>query len=212
MSHKINANAMRLAISKDWKSKWYSSGPQYTQQLREDLAVVRLVEKALAHAGLEDVLIRRSAGRVEVDAVVAKPGVAIGRGGEGVEKLEKQVRKIFKGVPDVQFKVTEVKKADLSAEVIAREIESGLKRRMPPKLLALSYIQKARQAGAKGIRIWVAGRINGAQQARTIKHNDGPVPLHTLRANIDFSARNANTLDLGTFGIKVWVYKPDEQE
>ncbi len=212
MSHKIDANAMRLMLSKDWKSKWFALGQQYTDQLREDLAVVKLVEDSLSHAGLDDVLIRRSERKVEVDAVVAKPGVAIGRGGQGIEQLEKKVKRIFKSVPDVQFKVVEVKKPDLSASIIAGEIAGGLQRRMPPKLLALSYIQKAIQAGAKGVRIWVSGRINGAQQARVIKHSQGPVPLHTLRADIDFCARDANTVNLGKFGIKVWVYKSEDNK
>ena len=111
----------------------------------------------------------------------------------------------------MELKISEVRRPDLSASIVANEIVSGLLRRMPPKLLAMNAIEKAKAAGAKGIRVWVAGRINGASQARTIKHADGPVPLHTLKANIDYANKVAETTDLGKFGIKVWIYQPDSK-
>lgn len=207
MSHKINSNAMRMGINKTWKSKWYAEGDAYKQQLHQDLKIRKFVAKALDAAGLDSIEISRSADKVSVDAYVARPGVAIGRGGTGIEDLNTSLKKIVN--QNVDVKVKEVNKPDLSASILASEIASGIKRRMPVKMLASAAMEKATSAGAKGVRVWIAGRINGAQQARTIKFSEGAVPLHTLKANIDFASVTADTLDLGIFGIKVWVYKPD---
>ncbi len=207
MSHKINSNAMRMGINKTWKSKWYKAGPEYVVQLHEDLKIRDLIKESLFQAGLDRVEISRSAGKTVVDAFVARPGVAIGRGGSGIEDLTKLLKKEFGS--DLELKINEIRKPDLSARILASEIVTGLMRRMPPKLLAMNAIEKAKAAGAKGIRVWVAGRINSAKQARTIKHFDGPVPLHTLKANIDFAKEVAQTKDLGKFGVKVWVSQPD---
>lgn len=214
MSHKINSNAMRLgtprlANAKTWKSLWFATGDEYKEYLHQDLAVKKYVGEKLRAAGVDDIVIRRPAGKVEVEVSVGRPGVAIGRGGTGIEDVTKEVRRIVK-TKHVDLKVKEVRKADLSAHIIAHEIASGLERRMPPKLLVRNAISKAKSAGAKGVKIWIAGRINGALQARTIKFSDGPVPLHTLRADIDFASVPAKTLDYGVFGIKVWVYKQDQ--
>lgn len=209
MGQKINANAMRMGISKTWKSKWYKKGPDYVDQLHEDLKIRKAVGKALFAAGLDTIEITRTAGKIIIDAYVARPGVAIGRGGSGIEDLTKSLRKKFG--KDLELKINEVRRPDLSARILAGEISSGILRRMPPKLLAMNTIEKARAAGAKGIRVWVSGRINGASQARTIKHSDGPVPLHTLKADIDYAYEAAETSDLGKFGVKVWVYQPDNK-
>lgn len=208
MGQKINSNAMRMGINKDWKSKWYKNRSEYVDTLHEDLEIRALISKHLSTAGLDNIEISRSAGSLLINAYVARPGVAIGRGGTGIENLTDDLkRKYGKGT---ELKISEVKKPDLSATIIASEISSGLLRRMPPKLLALNAIEKAKSSGAKGIRVWVSGRINGAAQARTIKFSDGPVPLHTLKANIDYAKGVAETSDLGKFGIRVWVYQPDD--
>lgn len=198
---------MRMGISKTWKSKWFKTGPEYVNQLHEDLKIREIIKKSLFSAGLDRVEVSRSAGKVLIDAYVARPGVAIGRGGSGLEDLTKSLKKKFGS--DVELKINEIRKPDLSARILASEIVTGLLRRMPPKLLAMNAIEKARAAGAKGIRVWVSGRINSAKQARTIKHSDGPVPLHTLKANIDYANEVAETTDLGRLGVKVWVYQPD---
>lgn len=198
---------MRLGISRTWKSKWFKQGTDYVDQLHEDLAIRGLVGKTLFSAGVDRVEITRSAGKLSVEAFVARPGVAIGRGGSGIEDLTKLLKRKFD--KNLELKISEVRKPDISASIVADEIVSGLLRRMPPKLLAMNAIEKAKAAGAKGIRVWVAGRINGASQARTIKHSDGPVPLQTLRADIDYANKVAETADLGKFGIKVWIYQPD---
>lgn len=214
MANKINSNAMRLGFhnlpnNKGWKSVWFAKGKDYTKQLHEDLKVKRVVEEKLKAAGIDNIIISRPAGKIEVEIFVGRPGVAIGRGGEGIDVLTKDIKRILQA-KNVDVKVKEVRKADLSARILAQEIGSGLERRMPVKLLVRNALQKAMNAGAKGIRIWVGGRINGAQQARVVKFSEGPVPLHTLKANIDYANVNAETLDYGKFGIKIWVNHPDE--
>lgn len=209
MGNKINSNSMRLGINRGWKSRWFVDSGSYVDNLHEDIKIRELVTKSLKFAGLDLVDISRSAGKITVSAFVAKPGVAIGRSGAGIEDLVKQIKKIVGTKPEVDLKITEVKRPELSARAIALEIASGIERRMRPKLLAMNAITKARSAGARGVKIWVSGRINGVAQARTIKHNDGAVPLHTLKAGIDYAFEKATTKDLGILGVKVWVYKPD---
>jgi small subunit ribosomal protein S3 len=136
---------------------------------------------------------------------VARPGVAIGRGGEGIDKLQKEMKALTK--MDAEVKIKEVKKADMSARIIARTIAEGIERRQPSKLLMMSAKEKAMMAGAKGLRIWISGRINNASQARTIKVTAGTVPAQTLKADIDFAMDTAKTSDAGLMGIKVWIYK-----
>jgi small subunit ribosomal protein S3 len=207
MAQKINANALRIGINRGWKSVWYAEGSTYTDQLHEDLAIKEIIRKKLQPAGIDKIEIRRSAGKLEVNSYVARPGVAIGRGGTGIEELNKALVNITSS--NIEVKINEVGKPDLSARILAEEIRSGLIRRMPPKLLAQNVTQKAMAAGAHGIRVWVAGRIGGAQQARRIKFSEGAVPLHTLKANIDYASEVAETNEYGKFGIKVWVYSPD---
>lgn len=211
MGQKINATALRIGINKGWKSSWFANSKDlYSKNLKEDLAIRKEVGKAFKQSGLEAVFIRRNGNKIEVEVTVAKPGVAIGRGGEGIENVKKDLTKKFKKPVDV--KISEIKKADTSARIIARSIADGIERRQPPKLLMMSHKEKAIAAGAKGIRIWVSGRIGGNSQARTIKVSEGPVPLHTFRAEIDFAKETAATLDSGLLGVKVWVYNPKKKE
>ncbi len=211
MGQKINANALRLGINKTWNSSWFAgSKDAYAKNLKEDLEIKKDVSKAFKQSGLETVFVSRDGDKIGVEVTVAKPGVAIGRGGEGIENVKKSLTKKFK--KNVDVKISEIKKADTSARIIARSIADGIERRQPPKLLMASYKEKAMGAGAKGIRIWVGGRIGGASQARTIKVSEGPVPLHTFRAEIDFAKETAVTMDAGLLGVKVWVYNPPKSE
>ncbi len=211
MGQKINANALRLGINKTWKSSWFARSKEaYSANLHEDLAIRKEVTEAFKQSGLEAVFVRRDGDKVEVEVTVAKPGVAIGRGGEGIENTKKQLKKKYK--KNIEVKISEIKKADTSARIIARSIADGIERRQPPKLLLMSHKEKAINAGAKGIRIWVGGRIGGSSQARTIKVSEGPVPLHTFRAEIDFAKETAATLDAGLLGVKVWVYNPPRKD
>jgi small subunit ribosomal protein S3 len=205
MGRKVNPNAIRMGINKIWDSVWYADKTQFPKVFAQDLKIEEKVRKTLKDAGVDQVQIMRSANKIEVLVSVARPGVAIGRGGEGIDKLQKEMKNMTK--MDIEVKIKEVKKADISARIIARTIAEGIERRQPSKLLMMSAKEKAMMAGAKGLRIWVSGRINNASQARTVKVTAGTVPAQTLKADIDFAMDTARTLDAGLTGIKVWIYK-----
>lgn len=208
MGRKVNANAVRMGLNKTWDSVWYASKSEYAQVLSQDLKIKEIIRKTMKDAGIDTVSIKRALNNIEIEVFVARPGVAIGRGGEGIDAMQKELSKMTK--KQVEVKIREVKKADLSARIIARSIADGVERRQPSKLLVISAKEKAMMAGALGVRIWVAGRINNASQARTIKANAGSVPAQTLKADIDYAEETAKTMDAGLMGIKVWVYKGDK--
>jgi len=210
MGRKINPDALRLGINKVWKSTWFAKKTEYPKLLGQDLKIRKTLSVALRPAGLAAIEINRFSGRVEIEVSVARPGVAIGRGGEGIDKLQKDLKRMTKS--EVEIKIKEVKKPDISARVIARSIADGIERRQPQKLLMVAAKEKAMLSGAKGVKIQVSGRINNASQARTIKELDGAVPLQTMKANIDYAEEVAETGDNGLFGVKVWVYEPDNKE
>ena len=210
MGRKVNANAIRMGVNKTWDSVWYSSKSQFPKIFAQDLKIEKKVRDTMKDSGVDQVKIMRSANKIEIVANVARPGVAIGRGGEGIDKLQKDLKRMTK--TDTEVKIREVKKADISAKIIARTIAEGIERRQPSKLLMMSAKEKAMMAGAKGLRIWVSGRINGASQARTVKVSAGTVPAQTLKADVDFAMDTAKTLDAGLMGIKVWVYKGNKSE
>jgi small subunit ribosomal protein S3 len=205
MGRKVNANAIRMGINKTWGSVWYARKAQFPKIFAEDMKIKKIVLKKMNDAGIDDVQIKRALNRIEIEVYVARPGVAIGRGGEGIDILEKELSR--KCQKEVEIRIKEVKKADISAAIIAHTIAEGIQRRQPSKLLVASAKEKAMMAGAQGVRIWVSGRINNASQARTIKANAGSVPAQTLKADIDYAEATAKTLDAGLMGIKVWVYK-----
>jgi small subunit ribosomal protein S3 len=205
MGRKVNPNAIRMGINKTWDSVWYADKAEFAKIFAQDLKIEKKIRETMKDSGVDHIKINRSANKIEIIANVARPGVAIGRGGEGIDKLQKELKRMTKA--DVEVKIREVKKADLSARIIARTIAEGIERRQPSKLLMLSAKEKAMMAGAKGLRIWISGRINGASQARTIKVNAGTVPAQTLKADVDFAEDTAKTLDAGLTGIKVWIYK-----
>ena len=208
MGRKVNPNAVRMGLNKTWDSTWYAKKADFPKALFQDLKTKKIIRKKLHDSGIGQVKIFRTAKKVDIDVFVARPGVAIGRGGEGIDKLQKELIRVLK--QDVEVKIKEVAKADLSARVLARTIADGIERRQPPKLVMLSAKEKAMMAGAKGVKIWVSGRINNASQARTIKANGGSVPAQTLKADIDYSEETAKTIDAGLMGVKVWVYKGDK--
>jgi small subunit ribosomal protein S3 len=210
MGRKVNPKAIRMGINRTWDSVWYSDKKDYPKVLFQDLMIKEKVRKAMKDAGLDSIKVHRSLNRIEVIVFVARPGVAIGRGGEGIDMLQKELRRVTKS--DVELKVREVKKADLSATIVARSIADGIERRQPSKLLVLSAKEKVMQAGAKGLRIWVSGRINNASQARTVKVSAGSVPAQTLRADVDYANEIATTADAGLMGIKVWIYRGDKTD
>ena len=210
MGRKVNPNAIRMGVNKTWDSVWYASKKDYSTVFTEDRLITKMVVKALKDAGLDKIKINRALNKVEVIVFVARPGVAIGRGGEGIDVLQKELKKVTK--KEIEVKIREVKKADISARVIARGIADGIERRQPSKLLVESAKEKAMMSGAKGLRIWVSGRINNASQARTVKATAGSVPAQTLRADVDYANETAKTMDAGLMGIKVWIYKGEKND
>lgn len=210
MGRKVNAKAIRMGINKTWDSMWYADKKDFPKMLAQDLLIKKKVTESVKDAGLDSVKVNRSINKIEVIAYVARPGVAIGRGGEGIDALQKELRRITR--KDVDLKVREVKKSDLSARIVARQIADGIERRQPSKFLLKNAKEKVMQSGAKGLRIWVSGRINNASQARTIKASAGSVPAQTLRADVDYANEIANTVDAGLMGVKVWIYKGDKTD
>jgi len=210
MSHKIQPHGLRLGVNKTWSSLWFANGASYAKQVHEDLKIRKYVEKVMSIAGLGDVIVKRSENSVDVDIYVARPGVAIGRGGSSIDDLKKQIEKITHS--NVTVRINEVKKPDLSARIVAKAIADGISRRMPQKMMMSSYKEKVMQAGADGVKISIGGRIGGQKQARTIKVAEGRIPLHTLRANIDYAEERAEVPNLCTFGVKVWIYMDKKSE
>jgi small subunit ribosomal protein S3 len=210
MGRKVNPTAIRMGVNKTWDSMWYADKKRFPKILAEDIQIKRKVKEVMKDAGVESIKVKRSLSKMEVIVFVARPGVAIGRGGESVDALQKELRKITKAA--VELKIREVKKADLSARIVARTIADGIERRQPSKFLVLNAKEKIMQSGAKGLKIWVSGRINKASQARTVKVSEGSVPAQTLRADVDYASEVAATTDAGLMGVKVWIHKGEKSE
>lgn len=205
MGQKVNPTSMRLAVNKDWRSRWFASKKDYTEFLRQDLAVRKLIQdKYQGRASISIVDIERSPNLVSVTIFTGKAGVVIGRGGTGVTELKNEISKIIGGT--VRLNIEEVKKPELSAKIVAENIAYQLERRINFRRAVKSASAATMRAGAKGVRIEVAGRLNGAEMSRREKEIEGSVPLHTLRADIDYAHATAKT-GAGSVGVKVWVYK-----
>lgn len=205
MGQKVNPISMRLQVNKDWRSKWFVNKRDYAAYLKDDLEVRKLISTKLgSRAAINRVEIARTPNLVTVTIHTAKAGVVIGRGGAGVQELKAQIEKIYK--QNVRVNIEEVKKTDLHAKLVAENIAHQLERRMSFRRAIKSASAATMRAGAKGIRIEVAGRLNGAEMSRREKEVAGSVPLHTLRANIDYAQVPAQTA-AGIIGVKVWIYK-----
>ncbi len=206
MGQKVNPVGIRLAINKAWKSTWYADKSTYATLLKSDLEVRKYIEKKLQSAGVHDIQIKRSMNKIVVEVTVARPGVVIGRGGAGIEEIKNDLNKLLK--TNVDLKILEIKRPEVSARIIAQNVKEQLERRVVPKYTAQREIENARNSGeVKGIRIWVSGRIKGVEIARTEKFQWGTVPLQTLRADIDYYYLTAQVPNAGKHGIKVWVFK-----
>ncbi len=205
MGQKVNPISMRLQVNKDWRSKWFASKKDYATYLTQDLKVRKLIETKLgSRAAINKVDIERSPNLVTVTLSTAKAGVVIGRGGSGVQELKNAIEKIY-GVP-TRVNIEEIKKPELFAKLVAENIAFQLQRRISFRRAIKSTAAATMRAGAKGIRIEVSGRLNGAEMARREKEIAGSVPLHTLRADIDYAYVPAQT-PAGIIGVKVWIYK-----
>lgn len=210
MGQKVNPISMRLQVNKDWRSKWFVPKREYAKFLKDDLAVRRLIKDKLgSRASINKVDITRTPNLVTVTIATAKAGVVIGRGGAGATELKQQIEKIYGGTP-TRINIEEVKKPDLYAKLVAENIAHQLERRMSFRRAIKSASAATMRAGAKGIRIEVSGRLNGAEMSRREKEVAGSVPLHTIRADIDYAQVNATTV-AGIIGVKVWIYKGEVQ-
>jgi len=205
MGQKVNPISMRLQLNKDWRSKWFVGKREYANYLTQDLEVRHLIDKKLgSRAAINKVDIERSPNLVTITIVTAKAGVVIGRGGAGAQELKSAFEKIYK-VP-VRVNIEEIKKPELYAKLVAENIAHQLERRIAFRRAIKSSSAATMRAGAKGIRIQMSGRLNGAEMSRREKEVAGSVPLHTLRADIDYAQVHAKT-PAGIIGIKVWIYK-----
>jgi small subunit ribosomal protein S3 len=205
MGQKVNPISMRLQVNKDWRSKWFADKRNYANFLKDDLAVRRLIQRKLgSRAAINRVEIARTPNLVTVTISTAKAGVVIGRGGAGAAELKDAIEKIYK--TPVRVNIEEIKKADMYAKLVAENIAHQLERRMSFRRAIKSASAATMRAGAKGIRIEASGRLNGAEMSRREKEVAGSVPLHTLRADIDYAQVNAQTV-AGIIGVKVWIYK-----
>lgn len=209
MGKKINPKIFRISITKAWTSKWFNEGQDYSKNLEQDIKVKRFLVKDLREAGVDKVEVERNAKKINVSIYTAKPGVIIGRGGTGAEDLKKKIHaKFLKNFrpADINLNIFEVDRPSLSANIVMQQMALEIEKRMPFRRVMKQAISRVERAGALGIKVEVAGRLNGAEIARSEKLSSGKVPLHTLRADIDYSRGVANTT-FGAIGIKVWIYK-----
>lgn len=206
MGQKINPTGFRLPVTRDWTSRWYAEGRNFARTLGEDLKVRSFLQKKLRNASVSRILIERPAKNARITIYSARPGVVIGKQGQDIEVLKNEVQKMM-GVP-VHVNIKEVRRPELDAQLIADSITQQLEKRVMFRRAMKRAMQNAMRLGAQGIKIMSAGRLNGAEIARTEWYREGRVPLHTLRANIDYGFSEANTT-YGVIGVKVWVYKGD---
>lgn len=205
MGQKVNPISMRLQVNKDWRSKWFVGKREYASYLADDLKVRRMISTKLgSRAAINKVDIERSPNLVTVTISTAKAGVVIGRGGAGAQELKATIEKIYG--TQTRVNIEEIKKPELYAKLVAENIAHQLERRMSFRRAIKSGSAATMRAGARGIRIEVAGRLNGAEMSRREKEVAGSVPLHTLRADIDYAQVPARTA-AGIIGVKVWIYK-----
>ncbi len=204
MGRKVHPIGFRLAINKPWEGRWYAEGAEYTEQLHQDLALRKIVRHQNDRAGVSLVEVERYPGKVKVVVHTAKPGILIGRKGENVKKIRQELEGVTGKKIDLEIK--EITSPDTDAYLVAENIAMQLQRRVSYRRAMKRAIQQALRQGAKGVKIEVAGRLSGAEMARSVTLREGQVPLQTLRADIDFARTDASTT-YGQIGIKVWVYR-----
>ena len=203
MGQKVHPIGMRVGIIRDWDAKWYAE-KEYADYLHEDLAIRKFIQKELADAAVSTIEIERAVNKVIVSLHTAKPGMVIGRGGAGIEDIRKALKRFTDKQIDVN--IAEIKQADMDSVLVAENIANQLERRIGFRRAMKQAVGRTMRLGAKGIKIMVSGRLGGAEIARSESYREGSIPLHTLRANIDYGTAEAHTT-YGCIGIKVWIYK-----
>ncbi len=203
MGQKINPIGLRVGVIKDWESRWYAE-KNYADLLHEDIKIREYLEERLKQAAISTIEIERAANRVNITIHTGKPGMVIGKGGSEVEKLRKDLMKLTG--KRIHINIVEIKKVDLDAKLVAENIARQLENRISFRRAQKQAIQRTMRAGAKGIKTQVSGRLGGADIARAEHYSEGTVPLHTLRADIDYAHAEADTT-YGKLGVKVWIYR-----
>lgn len=209
MGKKVNPKILRIGVTKTWPSKWFGNGKDYIKNLEQDVRVRRYLLKELRAAGVDRVEIERNASKITTSIHTAKPGIIIGRGGTGVEDLKKKIHSgFFKNyrLGEININIVEVDRPNLSAQIIVQSMILDIEKRVPFRRVMKQAISRVERAGALGVKVVVGGRLNGVEIARSEMLSSGKVPLHTLRADIDYARGTAFTT-YGTIGIKVWIYK-----
>lgn len=204
MGQKVNPHGFRIGVIKDWDTKWYANKKTFSSYLIEDVAIRDFIKKKLYISGISRIEIDRAANKVKINVNTAKPGLVIGKGGQGIEDLRKEVEKLTG--KSVLINITEIKSPDTDAQLVAENIASQLEKRISFRRAMKQCMSRTMKAGAKGIKTSCAGRLGGAEIARTEHYHEGTIPLQTLRADIDYGFAEANTT-YGKIGVKVWIYK-----
>ena len=204
MGQKVSPVGLRIGINKTWESKWYAENKDFARFLNNDDKIRKYLSKRLKDAAVSSILIERTAKKTEVIINTSKPGVVIGHGGEEIEKVKKELTKLVN--EDVQISIMEIKNPDIDAALVAENIAHQIENRVSFRIAQKKAIRNAMKAGAKGIKTAVSGRLGGAEMARTEGYTEGNIPLHTLRADVDYSHKEADTT-YGKIGVKVWIYK-----
>ena len=204
MGQKVHPKGLRLGIIKDWEGKWYADKKTFASFLLEDVKIRRFIKEKLFAAGVSNVQIERAANRLKITINTARPGIVIGRGGVEVESLRKKLENITG--KQIHINIAEIKSPELEAQLVAEGVAAQIEKRVAFRRAIKQAVSRSMRLGAKGIKVAVSGRLGGAEIARTEWHSEGKVPLHTLRADIDYGFAEANTT-YGKIGIKTWIYK-----
>ncbi len=206
MGQKIHPTGFRLGITQEHRSRWYADAKNYPELLEEDYKIRKYVKATLANAGISQIRIERKAEQIDLEVNTARPGVVVGRGGAGIDSLRVGLQKLLGSNRQIRINVIEVAKVDTDAMLIGEYIAQQLEKRVSFRRVVRQAITRAQKAGVEGIKVQVSGRVNGAEIARTEVTREGSVPLHTLRADIDYAYCTAKTI-YGILGIKVWIFK-----
>jgi len=206
LGQKTHPTGFRLIVNKNWNSTWFAEKNNFADSLEEDVKIRKYISYRLPNAGISKVEINRTSKKISITINTARPGIVIGRGGEEVNKLKNELRQLT-NKKDAQINISEIKRPELNASLVGANICQQLKKKISYRRVINKAMQATMRMGANGIRINVAGRLGGVEIARSEKYSDGSVPLHTLRANIDYSLSEAQT-PYGIIGVKVWICKP----
>jgi len=206
MGQKVNPIGLRVGVNKDWEANWFAEKKDFGTLLNKDNKIRKYLANKMKDAAVASVVIERTAKRTDVKIYTAKPGVIIGRGGEDIEKLRNELKKLVD--EEIYVSIIEVKNPDLNAKLVAQSIASQIEARAPFRSAQKRAIRNTMKAGAKGIKTSVSGRLGGAEMARTEGYTEGTVPLHTIRADVDYATSEADTT-YGKIGVKVWIYKDE---